>query len=86
MVAQARKLVETDLAGATALAESLRETVSTLEVPVGDRQGVTLTASFGVAAYPEARRPEDLLAAADAGLYRAKREGKNRVRIDQPFD
>jgi diguanylate cyclase (GGDEF)-like protein len=79
-------LVETDLAGATALAESLRETVSALEVPVGDSECVTLTASFGVAAYPEARTPEDLLAAADAGLYRAKREGKNRVGSDRTFD
>jgi diguanylate cyclase (GGDEF)-like protein len=79
-------LVETDLAGATALAESLREAVSILEVPVGDSECVTLTASFGVAAYPEARTPQDLLAAADAGLYRAKREGKNRVSIDPGLD
>ena len=75
-------LVETDLAGAAALAESLREAVSTLEVPVPGAEPVRLTASFGVAAYPEARTPDDLLAAADAGLYRAKREGKNRVRSD----
>jgi diguanylate cyclase (GGDEF)-like protein len=79
-------LVETDLAGATALAESLREAVSSLDVPVGEKETLALTASFGVAAYPEARTSEELLAAADAGLYRAKREGKNRVRSDQTFD
>jgi diguanylate cyclase (GGDEF)-like protein len=75
-------LVETDHAGAAALAESLREAVSTLEVPVPGGGSVKLTASFGVASYPEAQTPEDLLAAADAGLYRAKREGKNRVGSD----
>jgi diguanylate cyclase (GGDEF)-like protein len=75
-------LVETDLAGAHALAESLRDAAAGLEVPVDGGDAVTITASFGVAAYPEARTPEELLAAADAGLYRAKRDGKNRVRSD----
>ena len=75
-------LVETDHAGALALAESLREAVEALEIPGGDRGPVRLTASFGVASYPRARSPEELLAAADAALYQAKREGKNRVRSD----
>jgi len=75
-------LVETDLAGAHALAESLRDAAAGLEVPVAGGDPITVTASFGVASYPEARTPEELLAAADAGLYRAKREGKNRVRSD----
>ena len=36
--------------------------------------------SIGIATFPEdARNPETLLAKADAGLYRAKRAGKNRV-------
>jgi diguanylate cyclase (GGDEF)-like protein len=36
--------------------------------------------SIGIATFPEdARNPETLLAKADAGLYRAKRGGKNRV-------
>jgi diguanylate cyclase (GGDEF)-like protein len=78
-------LVETDLTGGLALAESLREAVSTLEVPVGNTDSVTVTASFGVASYPEARTAEDLMAAADAALYQAKREGKNRVRSDPAF-
>jgi len=75
-------LVETDFAGAHALAESLRDAAAGLEVPVAGGDPITITASFGVASYPEARTPEELLAAADAGLYRAKREGKNRVRSD----
>jgi len=75
-------LVETDHAGALALAESLREAVEALAIPGGPREPVRLTASFGVASYPQARSPEELLAAADAALYQAKREGKNRVRSD----
>jgi len=73
-------LVETDLAGARALAESLREAAAALEVQAAGAGTITVTASFGVAAYPDERTPEELLTAADAGLYRAKREGKNRVR------
>ena len=38
------------------------------------------TVSIGLAAYPEdARNPEMLLAKADAALYRAKNEGRNRI-------
>ena len=38
------------------------------------------TLSIGVASFPEdARNPETLLARADAALYRAKNEGRNRV-------
>jgi PleD family two-component response regulator len=40
-----------------------------------------VTASFGVAAYPESRELGEILAAADSALYAAKGEGKNRVVI-----
>ncbi|MGE5490111.1 MAG: diguanylate cyclase [Actinomycetota bacterium] len=44
-----------------------------------------LTASFGVAAYPEhARVPDQLTQCADRALYQAKREGRNRVAVQQP--
>jgi diguanylate cyclase (GGDEF)-like protein len=75
-------LVETDLRGAEALAESLRAAVADLEVPAGRGEPIRLTASFGVASYPESQTADDLLAAADLALYRAKREGKNRVRSE----
>jgi len=39
-----------------------------------------VTASLGAASVPgSAREKKDLIAAADAALYRAKRAGKNRV-------
>jgi diguanylate cyclase (GGDEF)-like protein len=74
-------LSQTDEEGASRLAERMRAAIETLEVPrVGGGGKVRVTASFGVAAVPEsALDREGLIAAADAALYRAKREGKNRV-------
>jgi diguanylate cyclase (GGDEF)-like protein len=79
-------LIETDLRGAEALAESLRAAVAELEVPAARGEPIHLTASFGVASYPETQGADDLLAAADLALYRAKREGKNRVRSEPSPD
>jgi diguanylate cyclase (GGDEF)-like protein len=72
-------LPQTDLAGAERLAERLRQSVA--ERPMTRRPGalVAVTASFGVAAFPEAATPAALFAAADEALYRAKAAGKNRV-------
>jgi diguanylate cyclase (GGDEF)-like protein len=69
-----------DLAGAEGLAERLRETVAA---------GTAVTVSIGVALADGVAQPaadsgaaedaESVLARADAALYRAKREGRNRV-------
>jgi diguanylate cyclase (GGDEF)-like protein len=74
-------LPQTDAEGAALLAERMREAVERLRVPsVGGGEPLRVTASFGVASVPEsAADREDLVAAADAALYRAKRGGKNRV-------
>jgi diguanylate cyclase (GGDEF)-like protein len=74
-------LPQTDTEGAAKLAERMREAVERLRIPrVGDAGFLQVTASFGVAAAPEsAADQEELVAAADAALYRAKRGGKNRV-------
>jgi diguanylate cyclase (GGDEF)-like protein len=74
-------LLETDLNGAEALAESLRAAVAALEVRVVGGAPVRVTASFGVAAYPQTHSADELMTAADLALYRAKREGKNRVSV-----
>ena len=65
---------------ATRLAERIREAVAEVSFEIDDKTlGVTL--SIGVAALPDVPDggPNELLALADARLYRAKREGKNRV-------
>jgi two-component system cell cycle response regulator len=71
-------LPDTDLAGATQLAERLRLALEAAEIgPPGAT--IRLTASFGVSAFPSAAAAEDLLSDADRRLYDAKRAGKNRV-------
>jgi diguanylate cyclase (GGDEF)-like protein len=73
----------TDAAGAGALAESLRDATGVLVVPTegGDAR---VTASFGVASFPQTHTTDELLAAADLALYDAKRQGKNRVVSVEP--
>lgn len=71
-------LPDTDLSGATQLAERVRRALehTSLEGPRGPLQ---LTASFGVSCYPVAAAADELVADADRRLFEAKRLGKNRV-------
>jgi diguanylate cyclase (GGDEF)-like protein len=67
-----------DTADAIALAEQLRAGIE--QLGLGDADGAPLTASLGVASFPhDGATAEQLLAAADAALYRAKAEGRNCV-------
>jgi len=74
-------LPQTDLTGATELAERVRRAIEHMPVPRLDDDGeVSVTASFGVAAVAESpANAQALIAAADRALYRAKWAGKNRV-------
>ena len=60
--------------------EAIREAIAQLHV---FSRGIALpriTASLGIACYPEdGERMEDLIAGADAALYRAKSTGRNRI-------
>lgn len=74
-------LPRTPLDEARRVAERLRAAVAALRIPHagGEELGV-VTASFGVACADTSQRGfEDLMAEADAALYRAKRSGRNRV-------
>ncbi|HMN08339.1 MAG TPA: diguanylate cyclase [Gemmatimonadaceae bacterium] len=75
-------LPETAVSGATVFAERIRELIEAHPFPLPDGGHLHLTASVGVASYPAPglETAEDLLAAADQALYRAKAEGRNRVR------
>jgi diguanylate cyclase (GGDEF)-like protein len=67
---------ETDLEGASELAERLRVAVERRM----EAEGVT--ASFGVAALgPGTTSPEELVEAADRAMYEAKHAGRNRVAV-----
>jgi diguanylate cyclase (GGDEF)-like protein len=72
-------LPHTDLEGAYAIAERIRAAVDSLRIPRVDRGGTLgITASLGVAASNQGDK-DALIAEADAALYRAKRQGKNRT-------
>ncbi len=71
-------LTETDLEHARSYAEKLRKAVAELRVNAGS-QIISLTASFGLAKCSTDLTLEDMIHLADAELYRAKSEGRNRV-------
>jgi diguanylate cyclase (GGDEF)-like protein len=71
----------TDAEGGARLADRARAAIAASHVPMPNGDLCTVTASFGVAAFPEYREIDDILAAADAALYEAKNAGKNRVVI-----
>jgi diguanylate cyclase (GGDEF)-like protein len=72
-------LPQTDLDGAHQLAERLRRALAAKPMATHPGGLVAVTASFGVAAFPDAPTSAALFASADEALYRAKRAGKNCV-------
>jgi hemerythrin len=70
----------TSLAGALHAAEAMRQEIAKLQVPVSGGGQWSGSISVGVAARTaDMRTPEDLIKAADEGVYVAKRNGRNRV-------
>jgi len=63
--------------GAAQLADRVRLGLAARSIP--SVPGLRVTASFGVAEYAGETNTEQLVAAADSALYRAKRAGKDRV-------
>ena len=81
-------LPDTDERGAAHLAEQMRAAVEALAIAHPDSEHGVVTISAGVAAMrPTATHvPEALIQLADAALYRAKHEGRNRVAVDEDVD
>jgi diguanylate cyclase (GGDEF)-like protein len=71
-------LPDTDLGGATQLAERIRESLESTTISYEGAE-IALTASFGVSCFPVTANADDLLTDADRRLYDAKRRGKNTV-------
>ncbi len=78
-------LGKADVAMAWEVAERMRATIEAKTIRVGEHL-VHVTASFGVASYPEtAHAGDELFPAADKALYAAKHEGRNCVRFARPL-
>ena len=77
-------LPHTDLEGAYEIAERARMAIAAMKIPLIEGEGsLRVTASVGAAASSNGAK-NDLIAAADAALYVAKREGKNRTVRAEP--
>jgi diguanylate cyclase (GGDEF)-like protein len=75
-------LPETNIEQAERVAARLREKTEAHEFTGGRRLRLKLTASFGIAAFPEhAQSPQQLVASADTAMYEAKAAHKNCVRL-----
>lgn len=70
---------ETAMAGALRLANRLRERVAAAGFATGAAEPLRVEVSIGIAEFADGMTGRDLVARADGGLYRAKREGKNRA-------
>ena len=75
-------LPETNIEQAVRVANRLRQKTERHEFTGGRRLQLKLTASFGVAAFPQhAQSPQQLVANADTAMYEAKAAHKNCIRL-----
>ena len=79
-------LPHASLEAAATVAERIRQRLHSTVVSVTEATCISVTASFGVAALAVGETYEELLSRADAGLYRAKRAGRDRVVMVQEGD
>ena len=77
-------LPDTDITGATITAEKIRTAIAEIVLP---GHTITVTASVGIAAYPDhAATADQLERLADSALYLAKRTGRDRVETASTID
>jgi len=75
-------LPATDEKGAKAIAEQIRSNVELSDVPCTDGTTTKITISAGIATHfaSQGGEPAEFVANADKALYRAKKDGRNKVR------
>ena len=75
-------LPETGIDQASTVADRIRKQIQKNVFTGGRRLELKLTASFGIASFPQhAASPQQLVACADTAMYEAKASGKNRVSL-----
>ena len=67
--------------GASILAERLRTRIAETQINAGGSQDLRVTTSIGIAEHRRDESLDSLIRRADAALYRAKRNGRNRVEL-----
>jgi diguanylate cyclase len=68
-----------DVSTAAPVLERLRAAISRLEMKTPNGQPLGVTASFGYTGFKEGATLDQIVAEADQALYKAKREGRNRI-------
>jgi diguanylate cyclase (GGDEF)-like protein len=75
-------LRDAESSGAARVAGDLRRALRNVPIPEGCAGIDHVTASIGIASFPEqGRRLEDLIRAADVAMYQAKRDGRDQVKL-----
>ena len=79
-------LPETDLTGAERVSEQIRQSIAkkTIKLKSSGQTLGAITMSLGASQYVPGESQTALIERADQGLYRAKREGRNRTVIEPP--
>ncbi len=80
-------LPDTDSKGAKRVAERIRENITKNEYFLKDYPDVKVTASFGIATYPDhGDSPEALIKVADNAMYMVKMQGKNGIFLPESIE
>jgi diguanylate cyclase (GGDEF)-like protein len=80
-------VAEVDTEGTYRCVESIRDSIKHLSLHHRGQTLGTITVSAGIATYPaHGDNSEDLIHAADEALYRAKKAGRDCIRVNEPLE
>jgi len=74
-------LVDSNLENAKKLADEIRESVAESGFHSSANEKISITISCGISEFRDGDSADDVFARADEAMYKAKREGKNRVAV-----